>query len=557
MVHRRPQKNSISNASENYKPKNERKKIMKTMRKALALIMVIAIVMSLGITAFATTSSGEFGTAKGDIVINNAPEGAAYKAYRIFDLSSFSGDNFSYSINADWNPAAVTAFKKAAKHYVSIADDGVVTLLTSKESDLQKDGAWAKAFSAVVKKFLTENSSNPSIKAEADPTVGIDNTHEGMKTYTWSGLEIGYYFIDTSVGSLCFLDTNHAKVEVSEKNELPSVTKTVKEGDSQVAASNTAVGTMAEFTITVTVVNGQEQYKITDTLSKGLRLDESTITISDDMSTDFGTLGYKTVTHNDPGDAADNDVFTVELHKAYTDALERRPATVTIKYKAMVTGAAIVKGDANTMTNGVTLEYGDDYSIESTDKPVTTTYNYNIDIVKYTQDGEQNVRLNGAKFNLYDAATNGNKYNFVGTAGKYTICTDSSCVHESHAEKLETDAQGNLLLQGLDEGTYYLEETDAPEGYNKLSARTEIVINEKSGAEDQVINGVVKNGEASITLKKGEGTEDVTAIGIENKSGNELPETGGIGTTIFYTVGGVLMVTALALFITKKKMAAN
>ena len=117
----------------------------------------------------------------------------------------------------------------------------------------------------------------------------------------------------------------------------------------------------------------------------------------------------------------------------------------------------------------------------------------------------------------------------------------------AEANKVKTPADGNITFEGLDSGTYYLEETTAPVGYNKLPDPITVVI-------DRDTLPTVASQTISYTVKYGDTTADDHVVRVENKAGTVLPSTGGIGTTLFYVIGGGLMVAAIVLLVTKKRM---
>ena len=166
-----------------------------------------------------------------------------------------------------------------------------------------------------------------------------------------------------------------------------------------------------------------------------------------------------------------------------------------------------------------------------TAESVTTTYTYAFDIVK---TDSQNILLDGAKFRIYDAETEGNEV-------KVVLMDDGKSYRRARADEDGVDIAvtgGKMRVNGLDNGTYYLEETEAPKGYNKLSGRQRFIINNAN--LEAIFNGE--------TYSTGSG------VHVVNKTGSMLPETGGIGTTIFYAAGGILVAAAIVLLITRKRV---
>ena len=162
-----------------------------------------------------------------------------------------------------------------------------------------------------------------------------------------------------------------------------------------------------------------------------------------------------------------------------------------------------------------------------------------MDVLKYTTEGDNKVSLAGAKFQLLDK--DGNAINFTEVTG--TAVPTYRVDAEGTVTEITTDANGKFELVGLDEGSYKLHETEAPEGYNKLAADIDVIIT--STYDD-----------ANLTADYQINNAAPATIEVENKTGSLLPETGGIGTTIFTVVGIALMVAAVVFLVTKKRMSA-
>ena len=169
---------------------------------------------------------------------------------------------------------------------------------------------------------------------------------------------------------------------------------------------------------------------------------------------------------------------------------------------------------------------------------MTRTYTWQVDVFKYTKNGEKEVALKDAEFILYRETSEGKEYAVVAN-GKLTGWTKN----EGDATKLVTPANGKFSIAGLDAGTYYLKETKAPAGYNLLKDPIKVVITAS-------IDETTHAGTATITYNETYTGE----VKVENNTGTELPSTGGMGTTIFYVLGGVLMAGAFVLLVVRKRM---
>ena len=161
---------------------------------------------------------------------------------------------------------------------------------------------------------------------------------------------------------------------------------------------------------------------------------------------------------------------------------------------------------------------------------------------------DTNHALADAEFQLYKKDGDTQKYaKFVETSTTSVYKLTGWTNNATEAIKVKTPANGNITFEGLDAGTYYLEETKAPVGYNKLTAPITVVI-------DRGTLPTVASQTISYTVKYGDTTADDHVVRVENKAGTVLPSTGGMGTTLFYVIGGGLMVAAIVLLVTKKRM---
>ena len=357
---------------------------------------------------------------------------------------------------------------------------------------------------------------------------------------SFTGLDLGYYLVDTTLGTLCSLDTTNPNVVMEEKNEVPTNVKTVeedskvgKEGVNAWGSTNDAdIGQPVNFKSTITAQAGAENYVFHDTMSAGL-----TYTSVTGITLNGTTVDASNYTVTAP--AADGDTFDVTFTQAFCDTLKANDQIV-ISYTATLNENAVVGLPGNPNTS--TLSYGDkgdaSHTPSGTTPPSeTVTYTWDLDILKYGNGNESNV-LKDAKFVLL----NNNKTKVATVVnGKITGWADVPTAGEGGSitwpanAVLTTGENGKIEIDGLDADTYYLRETQAPAGYNKL-------------ADDQAVTIT------GATTVDGKLTYTPVVAKINNQSGAELPSTGGIGTTIFYVLGGVLVVGAAVLLVTKKRM---
>ena len=204
-------------------------------------------------------------------------------------------------------------------------------------------------------------------------------------------------------------------------------------------------------------------------------------------------------------------------------------------------------------TNTSKLIYGDDGYIQETPVSTTTTFTYEIELFKYTKKGDEEVPLRGVGFNLYELVVDEYGQPVLNDFGEEQLLPIGD------GDTFYTDGYGKLKFYGLDSGIYYLFETVTPDGYNNLAGPIKVKIefladiyNATPYSFKVSYYNYTGNPESPYNYEpSGEGT-----IRVENKSGTELPSTGGMGTTIFYVVGSILLVGAAVLLITKKRMSA-
>jgi fimbrial isopeptide formation D2 family protein/LPXTG-motif cell wall-anchored protein len=218
--------------------------------------------------------------------------------------------------------------------------------------------------------------------------------------------------------------------------------------------------------------------------------------------------------------------FEVHFTKEFCDSLETNDKVI-ITYSAMLNRNAVVAGAGN--KNSAYLEFGEGNESNTDD---VTTYTFGIDVVK-TDD--KNNKLNGATFKIYDAAVDGNEIAVV-------LTDDESGYRRARPDETGVAIvvkNGQIRVSGFDNGTYYLEEIDPPEGYNKLTTRQKFII------ADANLDAVYNDG----IFSTGSG------VHVVNKTGSMLPETGGLGTLLFTLLGGSTVLGTGVVLVTKKRMS--
>lgn len=477
---------------------------MKHMKRFVALFAALALVLAMAAPAFADTA------ATGSITIKNAIEGTTYTAYKIFDLDyvdATTTTKASYAYKADDNWKAFVTGTGAGAAYV---DYNEKTRAVTAKDEFTKEQAPAFAKEALA--YAKSKSEITGVTVTADASGKVEFTE----------LPFGYYVVDTPMGALCVLDSTAPSVTVNEKNEVPSVEKKVKVGSSYEASNTAKIGDTVEFKTEIDVKKGAANYVLHDTMDAGLTLNTSSIKVFVDgaeVTASKTTYAVKT----EQSDKKDSDcTFEIVFADTYVAGLAGK--TIVVTYNATLNSKAVVGGAGN--KNDTYLKYGND---NDTTHDTTTTYTYEFDVVK-TNDADQ--LLEGAVFSLYTSEDAPTPMNLVAVSkGVYRLPTTGETASVTQF------TAGKVTIQGLANGDYYLEEITAPKGYNKLDHRVKITINN-----------------ANLKANTTENTYTDGGVKVENKAGTTLPGTGGIGTTIFYLIGGGLMVAAAVLLIAKKRM---
>lgn len=507
---------------------------MKT-KKLLSMMMalVIALVMCMSMMSMVAFAAGN-----NSITVDVNFKDQAYTLYKLFNATV--NDARAAATDADSNTSETTA--GISYTLIDETDHALDKTFTVTKADgttaTVKAGDWFE--------YVNATNHNLKVKGGADITteqfrlwaqaygvqqgVTLTAASDNDTNIKWGGLDDGYYFITTTTGSLVTVDSVAPNAIVKDKNSVPTVDKTVTGGTETGSATaavnkeeNTAsVGDVLTYTATIHAKKNGKNYKLVDTMENGLSLVNYTdadaavkllvkvgsteLTLGNDYTIDTFTTGK-------------GGTFTISLKQTYLDSMTA-DTDIQVLYKVKVNEDAEI---ASANTNTATLKYGDNQT-ETSD--YTNTYVYKFQIVK---DDDQNKVLTGAEFKLYDAETGGNEIAVVKTEdGKYRVALESETGVVIEA--------GTPEISGLSNGTYWVEETKAPDGYNKLEGRTRVTLTDAN-------NMATLDGD---TYTSG-------GLEVENQTGSVLPSTGGIGTTIFYILGGVLVVGAVVFLVTKKR----
>ena len=546
----------------------------KLVSRFMAVLMAMTMILSMSMTAFAAEAS------KGTLTVNNTVAGKTLDLYQIFTATK-NGDNVAYTLNDAYegffqnkitgaSKLTGEALSEKAYAYVKeqVGDDG------SKGATFAKDIlGWILSASGETK---TAVESTHSTADTADTKTVIDN------------LVYGYYVVyplgatDTStapgnetVKSVASLvNVTDTTVTINMKSNYPTVVKKVNDKN----ADDVNIGDTVTYTLTSKVpdMTGYTSYvfNFKDTLAKGLTFGSITSVKIGDVTINADTDGTKaentytlTTKNNEDGTTE----IKIEMNKFLASNANKAGQEIKVTYTATLNKDAVTGFDPN--TNKATVEYsnkpGTNEKGES-EPSIVDVHTFNFTIFKYYLKDKTKTGLENAEFELYkanaagDAADTDAKINIVDEgAGVYRQATPEEVAATNpkfESAKIVSDDDGKVLVKGLKAGIYYLRETKAPDGYNKLISDIKVeikpVYDETTGkltsySVDYTYNGTTTTGTA-ITNKT-----DSPEVAVENKTGAQLPSTGSKGALMVTLAGIVLFGVLTASKVFGKKKANN
>ena len=492
--------------------------LMKGIKKLLTGILAATMIMGASMTAFAAEDTQAPAQNKVSITIENElKEGAdgvkkiTYNYYQFMEAEVISLEQNG------------TEQSGTAVYYVedeTLANALVATKLFTSTKAASKDRWYIAAVEGVTADNIVEALNTDEMKGLAIATGNF--TSDDSKKATATGLNPGYYLVISSLGTKAALQTLE-NVTIKEKNEDTTVTKTENK-DVDAMFDNEI-----EYTITIKVPEApaKKDIKVVDTATAGLTLGETVSAKAvkeGEADVDLGSYSWSAGKET----SKDNKkAFEYELSIPAEKVVASAGKSIVLTYKAEVNEKAVVYVSEQ---NTAYIVYDNNKSAETVPVKVKTL---GIQIIKFTKNGDEEKRLTGAEFTLWDAEKNGNKIAHVketladGKEG-YRLAKEG----EKAVDRIVVDENGEAYVAGLDnDAPYYLQEEKAPEGYTMLKDRKEVIMDKTLSAYQPVK--------------------------VENKSGLVLPSTGGIGTTIFYIIGGLLIVAAVAFFVVRRKADAE
>ena len=580
----------------------------KLVSRFMAVLMAMTMILSMSMTAFAAEAP------KGTLTVNNTVAGKTLDLYQIFTATK-SGENVAYTLNSEYEGFFKTKVENGSSLSGEALSDAAYNYV---KTQVGTDGSNGAAFAKEIMKWILENTTtvetthttatttagttvidklaygyyvvyplgatdtstapgNETVKSVASlvSVTGTDATVNMKSNYptvdkkiipaqSGSGITVGAIVDDTWAG------VHH--MELDDENESEDAIAPHGTTDEK-KAGDFGIGDTVTYQLTSKVpdMTGYTSYtfKFTDTLSKGLDLKEV-------LSVKVGntTLTAKKSGANTYALAYDktNRILTVTLNDFYNSYKEHVGETITVVYTATLNKDAVIGMNPN--TNKAELEFSNKPGTDETGKSepsIVNAHTFDFTIFKYYLKDQKNqndkTALAGAEFELYKANTEGTA---ADTNAKINIIDENNGVYRQAtpeeastagftSAKIVSDEDGKVLVKGLKAGTYYLKETKAPDGYNKLLSDIKIEIkakyNDVTGELESYSVIYTYNGNSTTVTNKDKATSP--EVPVENKTGAQLPSTGSKGALMVTLAGIVLFGALTASKVFGKKKAKN
>ena len=520
----------------------------KLVSRFMAVLMAMTMILSMSMTAFAAEAP------KGTLTVNNTVAGKTLDLYQIFTATK-DGDNVAYTLNSAYEGF----FKTKVANGSSLSDEALSEAAYNYVKDqVGPDGSNGAAFAKEILGWILENATTVAGTHKTATTTA--------STTVINNLDYGYYVVyplgatDTStapgneivksVASLVSVTGNDATVNM--KSNYPTVVKKVNDNKN---ADDVNIGDTVTYTLTSKVpdMTGYDSYvfNFKDTLSAGLTFKEITSV----------TVGETTITKVDAGQEA-NDTYTltqdgqnitITMNNFLASNANKAGQEIKVTYTATLNKNAVTGFDAN--KNSATIEYSNKPG--TTDKgesepSIVDVHTFNFTIFKYYLKGETQTGLANAEFELYKAngEVAGEKVNIKKvTDGEYRVATPEEATAEGFkSDVIVSGNNGKVLVKGLEAGTYYLKETKAPEGYNKLLSDIKVEIKANYDPKTGKLTSYSVDYTYNETTTTGTEIKDTITspeVAVENKTGAQLPSTGA-RTALLLTLAGVVLFAFMA-----------